>query len=214
VDHPRREPSDRHDRPLTAAERRPEEGAGPIRVGVDTALTCRCAQSCAFSGFFESFFPRTANDLNQFFRRIVGFAFTFFKKHRIVIDSDYVRVGCAPRFRRSGAVSDDRRTHKRPVMPNFAKVSHGTSVDPTPSIPGRKLLETGGSYHHKAWSIRGLRSSDLGSAIHESPRSGSPLGRARWPKDLPKECHFAPLVRDSRFPARRASVLSPEQRRF
>jgi hypothetical protein len=75
-------------------------------------------------------------------------------------------------FQRSGAVSDDRRTHKRPVMPKFAEVSHRTSVDPTPLIQGRRLLEMGGSHQHKAWSIRGLRSSDLSSAIQESPRSG------------------------------------------
>jgi len=178
---PRREASDRHDRLMTAVELRARKGVGPVLVGVDAALTSRCAQNFTFEEFFESFCPRAANDLDHFFRRIVEVALTFFKKHSIVIDSDYVRPGCAPRFHRSGAVSDDRRTHKRPMMPKFAEVSHGTSVDSTLSMPGRTLLETGGSDQHKAWLIRGLRSSDLGLAVQEGPRSGSPLGRARWP---------------------------------
>jgi hypothetical protein len=140
--------------------RAPARGScGPSPGRRRPALTRRCAQSCAFPEFFESSCPRAANDLDHFFRPIVSFAFTFFKKHRIVIDSDYVRLRYVPRFRRSGAVTDDRRTHQRPVMPNFAKVSHRTSVDSTPSMPGRTLLETGGSHEHKARPIRDLRSS-------------------------------------------------------
>ena len=90
---PRREASDRHDRPMTAVELRARKGVGPVLVGVDAALTSRCAQNFTFEEFFESFCPRAANDLDHFFRRIVEVALTFFKKHSIVIDSDYVRPG-------------------------------------------------------------------------------------------------------------------------
>jgi len=212
---PRREASDRHDRPMSAVEFRARKGVGAVLVGVDAELTPRCAQNYIFEEFFESFCPRAANDLDHFFCRIVEVALTFLKKHRIVIDSDFVRLACARRFQQSGAVSDDRRTHKRSVMLIFAEVSHGTSVDPTPSIPVRRLLETGGMHQHKACSIHGLRSSDLTSAIRESPRSGSPPGRPRWLKRVPKVRRFEPPVRDPAFfPARSASVFSPEQRQF
>ena len=58
----------------------------PVLVGVDTALASRCAFNDAILEFLESFFPRIANDLNQFSRRIVKFALTKFEKHSTVMD--------------------------------------------------------------------------------------------------------------------------------